>query len=126
MVLQKWTSDKGSIPNKFTIGMGELIQKARIETKLSVSDLADGIYTNKKTVEAFEKGEKEVSSSELTYLAAVLDKPLTYFFPEYLLQYLNPSYMTVEELEILRLVKRLSGDDRRKLVAQIRAIIDAS
>jgi transcriptional regulator with XRE-family HTH domain len=83
--------DKGSIPNNFTRGMGEVIQKARVEARFSISDLAKSINTIKKTVEAFEKGEKEVSSSELTYSASVLDKPITYFFPEQLIQYLSPS-----------------------------------
>lgn len=124
--LKEHFSNTRSIPNNFTNGMGELIQQARIEAGLNISDLADKIYTSKKTVEAFETGTAEVSSSQLTYLAQALNKPITYFFPEWLRDSLNPSYMTIEELEILRLINKLDDDDRQKLIAQIRAIINVS
>ena len=118
--LAAFLRDRGSVPNKLTEGMGELIQRARLEADLGVEDLAAAVYFQPAEISAIERGQKEVSASELIYLAGALDKPITYFFPSWILHRVNPDYMTTEELELLMLMRKLDHNERRNLLAQIR------
>ncbi|MCP4538317.1 MAG: hypothetical protein GY832_14365 [Chloroflexi bacterium] len=117
--------DKGPC-KQISMGMGHLIQQTRFESEMTPTELAQKAYTSQKTPSAFESGEKEVSTSELTYSAAALDKPILYFFPEWVRQALNPDHMTMEEYEVLLLIKKPSDEERRKLIAQIHALVNVS
>jgi len=113
-------------PNKFTIKMGENIRKARLESGLSQAELAKFVYVSQAAISDMENGKREVSSTELLSFSNTLNKPLSYFFPEdYLvesrLNKLSPLY-----LDLLMQAKRLSDDDLKKIIAQIRALIDFS
>lgn len=120
--------DKGSIPNKFTVGMGELIRQARMNAGLSQKELADKAYFSQANLSKVENGKVEVGSSELIYLSSVLRKPITYFFPKQLIRHLSPDGEYPDELmdELFLVAKRLDDDDLKKIIAQVRAIANLS
>lgn len=119
----------GSIPNKFTIFMGEQIRKARLEAKMSQAELAEKAHFRQAAISQIESGKREVSSSELIYLSFSLNKPISYFFP---IKYLNlvvegeNSQLTILEQELLIQARRLNNEDLRKLIAQAKALADLS
>ena len=94
---------------------------------MSQDELAERAYINRKSViDAIEKGEHEVSSSELVYLASALDKPILYFFPDMPLPGTEPNYLSIPETELLVLFSKLTEDDQQKIIAQIRALVEYS
>ena len=124
-ILKFLPPDSGSIPNKFTIGMGELIKQARKEAGLSQKELAESAYFSQANLSKVENGKVEVGSSELIYLSSVLRKPITYFFPKQLIRHLNPDSQFPDELmdELFLVAKRLNDADLTKIIAQVRAIV---
>ena len=88
-------------PNSFTIEMGKLIRQAREEKGYSQSTLATKIGMRRATLSEIENGKNEPNASELTYLAAHLAKPLTFFFPKRLRSQITQEDLSPEELELL-------------------------
>lgn len=117
--IRNLVSDKEPTPNKFTIAMGELIRKAREEADLSQSDLARKIYRRQATLSDIENGKVEVSSGTLALLAAVLDKPITYFYPPFLYQELKPEKFTPLERELLIKFSNISSDHLREVAIDL-------
>ncbi len=70
------------IPNRFTIGMGELIRQAREESGFSQRELASKIYRRQAALSDIENGKMEPNTSTLVFLSYNLNKPILYFFPE--------------------------------------------
>ena len=123
-LLEKVLKETGSTPNKFTIGMGKLVRKARHEAGLSQAELAKQIYVRQASISEIENGKREVSSSELVYLSYALNKPILYFFPDEFVsnEEINDMAPLVQELVIQ--AKRLSDEDLRRIIAQTRALGD--
>jgi len=71
---------KDSIPNKFTIHLGELIRKARLEPNLTQAELAKITYFSQTAISQIEQGKRDVSAAEILYFSAALDKPILFFF----------------------------------------------
>ena len=128
MVLDKifdLLADKEPAPNKFTIQMGELIRAAREEESLSQAELARQIYRRQATISSLENGKSEASSGTLTLLAAALNKPITYFFPDWTLRRLVPEELNTEERELLTHFKRIWNAELRSVaIAQVRTLAD--
>ena len=122
--LSKFIEDTGSTPNGFTMGMGELVRKARLEAKLSQTDLAERIYIRQASISEIENGKREVSSSEIIYLSHALNKPITYFFPKIYIHEIEQESLPPAIQELIIQVNRLDDDDIRRLVAQARALGD--
>lgn len=115
--------DRGSIPNGFTIGMGELIKKARIEAGLSQTDLAKKTYYRQSTLSKIENGRIELSAGDLLYFAAALNKPVTYFFPKKYIRRLITDDIDDELIdELILLAKKLDDDDLKRIIVQVRAL----
>ena len=113
---------RGDLPNTFTKAMGELIRQARVEAKMSQTELADMTYIRQAAISQIETGKREVSTSELVYLSYALNKPITYFFPKEMIRQIDVEKLTALEQELLLQVRRLDIDDLRRLIAQARAI----
>ena len=75
--------DREPTPNKFTIEMGNNIRQAREEAGMSQSALAKMIFRRRATISDIENGKSEVGSLTLSRLSAVLDKPISFFFPRF-------------------------------------------
>lgn len=114
---------KSPVPNAFTREMGERVRRARLESGMRQVELAERVRARQATISAIENGKKEVSSSELVYLCAALQKHITYFFPEGMLQVVSADQLGTEESELLALFGKLSHTDQHKLIAQIRGLV---
>ena len=58
----------------------------------------------------------------LSLVAHVLNKPISYFFPEHLFGNIELSEITPTEKELLVQVRRLSKGDQKKIIAQLKAL----
>lgn len=128
MVFEKirdlFPTGQGTVPNKFTIGMGELIKQARLDANLTQAELAKQIYVRQATLSRFESGMLELKVQDLLMLSYHLEKPITYFFPYPYLGYTEEDEdgkKLTDQLQIL--ASRLSRDDLRKVLAQVKAIL---
>jgi len=116
-----------NIPNRFTIAVGELIQNARNDSGLTQKDLSWRSYIPQSTLSKMENGKVEPSASEIVYLSNALSKPIEYFFPNQIIRHLKNIDVEDELLnELLLLGRKLDDDELRKIIAQIRAIINFS
>ncbi len=100
-VLNEIFGNRRERPNSFTIEMGKLIRQTREEKGYSQATLATKIGIRRATLSEIENGKNEPNASELTYLAAHLEKPLTYFFPKRLRSQITKEDLSPEELELL-------------------------
>lgn len=112
-------ADKEPTPNKFTVSMGELIRKAREEAGLSQAELAQKIYRRRATISDMENGKVEVSSGTLALLSAALGKPITYFYPPFLYQELQPEKFTPLELELLANFSNIWSDHMQSVAIDL-------
>jgi len=117
-------SDNETIPNKLTRGLGELIRQAREEVNLSQDELAEHSYMRQSTISDIENGRIEISVSQLLYLSYALNKPITYFFPKGSLLISDESPLSEDEFEMLIYAKRLSRDNLKRVIAQIKDLAE--
>jgi len=116
-----------NLPNRFSLALGELIRKARLDAHLSQSELANSAYLNQAAVSQIEKGKRSVSAEEIVYLSVALNKPIIYFFP---VDYLSDDMkftqddLSLLDKELLSQARRLTIENLRRLIAQARALAD--
>jgi transcriptional regulator with XRE-family HTH domain len=113
---------KDELPNKFSIALGELIRQARNEAKISQSDLAEKAYFRQAAISQIETGKRDVTASEIVYLAYALNKPVTYFYPSWTIEKVEDKELSELEKELIIQVRKLTRDDLIRLIAQARAI----
>jgi len=117
-------SQKFPKPNKFTIAIGKQIRVARDEAKLSQADLAKYAYCRRSTISDIETGKTNIDAVTLSLVAHVLEKPISSFYPENVFGNIEISEITSAEKEILNQTRRLSIEDQKKIIAQIKALAD--
>ena len=103
-------------PNKFTVYLGNQIQKARLEAGLSQEELSKYIYKRRATVSDIENGKGEVDASTLALLAHILQKPLGYFYPSFLYREIKQEDLSPLENELLLKFRQIYDDILRELV----------
>ena len=108
--------DKEPIPNKFTIQMGKKIRNVREEAGLSQAELAKKIFRRRATVSDIENGKSELGTITLSRLASVLEKPISYFFPEFAIHEISMREISPLAQELLLSFDSLY-DDNLKSVA---------
>lgn len=123
-ILDSIYDESSNLPNRYTISLGNRIRNARLEAKMSQADLAEKVYFKQSSISKIEAGTRSVSSEEILYLAFALEKPINYFFPKEFINNLRDDELTELEKELLIQVHKLSRDDLRKLIAQVRALAD--
>lgn len=125
--LDKARGFKDELPNEFSITLGELIRKARLDVNMSQAELAEKAYFRQAAISQIETGKRDVSASEIIYLSFALNKPINYFFQFPILQ-LKPGddSLSLPEQELLLEARRLLPDDLKKLIAQVKALADLS
>jgi transcriptional regulator with XRE-family HTH domain len=111
-------------PNKFTVGMGKLIRSAREEAGYNQRDLSELIYRRQAALSDMENGKIEPDATTLLLLSHNLNKPLSYFFPEPYKPDKKLEQLTEEEKELLIQAKKLNKDDLKKVIAQIKAVVE--
>lgn len=123
-LLNEIFGNKSDIPNKFTIAMGKLIREARLEAKLTQGELAEKAYMRQATVSDIENGKREATSSEIVYLSFALEKPNGYFYPVFSKHNDEAGRLSELEQELLLHARKLTDNDLRKVIAQVRALAD--
>ncbi len=117
------TNSNQDTPNAFTSQMGVLVQKARQEAGMSQAELANALGMPTRSLNAIENGGREVSAYELVILARVLQRPMLYFLPPAYRQAVEPS-LSMSEFDLLMLFARLPEEDRGKVLAQLRGLVE--
>jgi len=79
-------ADKQSAPNKFTIEMGKKVRAARTDAGMTQGTLAEMVGRRQATISDIEHGKKEMGLSTLVLIAAALEQPISYFFPDDLIE----------------------------------------
>lgn len=124
-ILEKlFKEDLGSMPNKFTLGMGKLIRDARAEEGYSQAELAQLIHRRQASLSDMENGKMQPAAETLLFLSIALRKPLSYFFPGHYGERIRLEKIDPLEQELLMQAHRLDDDDLRRLIAQARALVN--
>ena len=126
-MIPKWIDslfDGSTRPNKFTMGMGNLIRSAREEAGLSQRDLAEVIYRRQAALSAMENGKMEPDATTLLLLSYHLKKPIGYFYPDPFKPDKVFENLSDEIKELIIQAKRLDPEDLKRLIAQTRVIAD--
>jgi transcriptional regulator with XRE-family HTH domain len=126
-VFDRWEKARGfkaEIPNKFTVAMGKLVREARQEAKLTQGELAEKAYMRQATVSDIENGKREATTSEVVYLSGALEKPIGFFYPIFSKYNDDSGKLTDLEQELLLQARKLSDEDLRKIVAQVKALAE--
>ena len=110
--------------DKVNVYIRERIKEARIERGLSQEDLAPHIYKTRAAVSNLESGRAAVNAAELTLIAAVLDKPLTYFYPPKFAG-AREGDLSPEEKELIQFYRQIQDKPfERAAVAVVKALAD--
>lgn len=124
-ILAELLGDKEPIPNKFTIGLGELARTARKEAGLSQAELANLVYRRRSTISDLENGKSKVGITTLSLISVALDKPITYFLPDTIRARLKPDDLDTKELELIMQFRKIADEQLRHLaIRQIKQIAD--
>ena len=83
----------------------EKIKQARIEAQESQEDLAKVFQKSRVSISDIERGRVEVSASDLGWIAAHYDKPISYFYPPRVV--INKDELTQLAEELLFLFNQL-------------------
>jgi transcriptional regulator with XRE-family HTH domain len=110
-------------PNSFTCQVGVLVNKARQEAGMSQGELSEALGIPTRSLNAIENGEREISAYELAIMARILQRPMMYFLPPVFRQAVEPS-LSMTEFELLMLFARLTEEDRCKILAQLRGLVE--
>src|SRR5690606_33038952 len=73
-------------PNDFTIEIGKLIRAAREAQGLTQTALAEKLSRSQVTISEIENGKVDISFLTLMLLCITLQKPISYFVPEFVLK----------------------------------------
>jgi len=114
---------QGAKPNQFTLGMGDLIRNAREESGLTQRELASKIYRRQAALSGMENGLMQPDAETLLLLSHHLQKPLEYFYPQPFKPEFSLEDLSEDEKCLLIQIRRLSGDDLKRITAQVKAII---
>lgn len=117
---------KDTLPNKFSIALGDLIRKARQEAGMSQAELAKTALFRQAAISQIETGKRDVSASEIIYLSYALNKPITYFYPPWSTNSIGEDDLSILEQELLIQARRLDIEDLKRLIAQARALANLS
>jgi transcriptional regulator with XRE-family HTH domain len=117
--------DKGSRPNRFTWYLGDAIKKAREEKGISQVDLAKLISSRRATLSDMENGKTEPDTITLADLAKYLEKPLSYFFPDYIYKEIKQEDLTPLEAELLIHYRQIWDENlKRVAIHQVKALAE--
>lgn len=112
----------GDKPNQFTLGMGSLIKKAREESGFTQRELASKIYRRQAALSAIENGLMQPDAETLLLLSHFLHKPLDHFYPKPFKPDLSLDDLSEDEKSLIIQTRRLSNDDLKRIIAQVKAI----
>lgn len=117
--------DKEPKPNKFTIAMGEIIRKAREESNLSQSELAELVYRRRATITDIENGKHETDVTTLALIAAAVNKPISYLIPKSIRKYIPGEDLSPNEQALIMEFRQLQLEDLEQVaIKQVHALAE--
>jgi len=93
-------------------------------TKRGQDDLAWNAHIGQSAVSRSALAQGAVTSEEILYPSYTLDKPIVHFFPKEFRNEFEEGELTTLQKELILHARQLSGDDLRKLIAQVKAVAD--
>lgn len=107
--IEKLRANELKTPNEFTVEMGKFIRKAREDAGLNQADFAKKTNRRPATISDIENGKSEIGVLTLALFAIILQKPISYFFPESLLKNFVLDVKTPFEQEMLEIARSIEA-----------------
>ncbi len=76
--------------DSFSVEIGKRIRQARVESHLNQTELADKLNKKQTSISEIERGKIEITASTLLKIAITLEKPVSYFFPQWIHSIVQP------------------------------------
>lgn len=112
--------------DKWNRFISERIKQAREERNMSQEELAKAIYKNRVTISDYERGRTQVGASDLQHIAYALEKPITFFYPDFpKIRGAHTDELNDREKELIRVFRRIGNNDAELLAIQhVRKLAD--
>lgn len=82
-------------------------------------------YRRRATVTDFESGKHEPDATTLALIAAALEKPINYFYPDYIKREFKAEKLTTQEQELLIQFNKIWNDKLQEVaINQVRALAE--
>ena len=104
--------------------MGELIRKARKDAGLTQKQLAEIIHCKRLAISEMEHGKVEISARTIPLLASSLDKPISYFFPDYVQKEITFEQLSPQEQELLIHFRNIWPEHLREVAINLIKVIE--
>ena len=101
----------------------ERIRQARTDANKTQDELAKAVYKNRVTISDIERGRVQVSASDLAFIAAELEKPISYFYPPVL--GVHGDFSPLEE-ELLAYFAKLDPPQQHISLEYVKQQVDAT
>lgn len=102
----------------------ERIWHAREGRGMSQEGLAEYIYKSRVAMSDIERGRVQVSASDLALIAAVLEKPVSYFYPPNH-RGVEEGHLSPEEKELIHFYRQIQDNTHKAFaVQQVHSIVD--
>jgi len=112
--------------DKWNRFISERIKKAREEMGMSQEELAKAIYKNRVTISDYERGRTAISASDLQHIAHTLQRPVTFFYPDFVkIRGAKMEELDEREKELIQVFRRIGNEEAEILAIQhVRRIAD--
>lgn len=94
----------------------EHIKQAREERNVSQDELSKAISKTNVTISDIERGKVGISAVDLALIAKALNKPISYFVPDYLHIRIPPAELKTNEQILIEEFRRLEYSELEKLI----------
>jgi len=123
MLLRKWDKDQEEDAKRYIC---QSVSAARLGQDLSQGDLAHRINRPVDSISDVEQGRSNISASDLAGIAYVLDKPVSWFFPQSV-RGADAEGLSPDERELVRFFRMLRHSALRwAVLTQVKALADAA
>jgi transcriptional regulator with XRE-family HTH domain len=112
--------------SKLNRWIGSRVRSAREESGITQEQLAKTVYKSRVNISNIERGEVAVAADDLSLIAHVLEKPITYFFPIGV-RGATPQDLTTEEKELIHHFRQIQNAAMEKYaIKQVKALASAA
>lgn len=98
------------------------IRQARLDANESQEDLAEALGKSRVTISDLERGRVEINASDLGFIAAHYDKPISYFYPPRVV--INKDELSALDEELLFLFFQLPETQKRISIEYVRQQVE--
>lgn len=98
--------------------IAKIVRETRKQKGLTQSDIANVLDKTPATVSDIERGKIQISASDLSKIAGVLNKPIEYFFGE--------SFESEEIQDLIFIIRKQSKESQQKIIDQTKMLLSLS